>query len=66
MNILGLVTRTHDFGLALLEDGIPVVLEEERFNREKHTRKFPFRSLKAAFDLESLVGVSMSSRRPGT
>ena len=27
-----------------------MVLEEERFNREKHTRKFPFRSLKAAFD----------------
>ena len=38
-------------GLALLEDGVPTfVLEEERFNREKHTRKFPFRSLKAAFD----------------
>jgi len=37
--------------LALLEDGVPTfVLEEERFNREKHTRKFPFRSLKAAFD----------------
>ena len=51
MQILGLVTRTHDSGLALLEDGVPtLVLEEERFNREKHTRKFPFRSLKAAFD----------------
>jgi carbamoyltransferase len=37
--------------LALLEDGVPtLVLEEERFNREKHTRRFPFRSLKAAFD----------------
>ena len=51
MRILGLVSRTHDSGLALLEDGVPTfVLEEERFNREKHTRRFPFRSLKAAFD----------------
>jgi len=49
--ILGLVSRTHDSGVALVEHGIPtLVLEEERFNREKHTRKFPFRSLKAAFD----------------
>lgn len=51
MRILGIVTRTHDSGLALVERGIPtMVLEEERFNREKHTRTFPFRSLKAAFD----------------
>jgi len=51
VRILGLVTRTHDSGLALLEDGVPTfVLEEERFNREKHTRKFPFHALKAAFD----------------
>lgn len=55
IRILGIVTRTHDSGLALLEDGIPaIVLEEERFNREKHTRKFPFRSLKAAFDDQGL------------
>jgi carbamoyltransferase len=51
VHILGIVTRTHDSGLALLNDGVPtIVLEEERFNREKHTRKFPFLSLKAAFD----------------
>jgi carbamoyltransferase len=51
MRILGIVSRTHDSGLALVERGIPtMVLEEERFNREKHTRKFPFGSLKAAFD----------------
>ena len=55
MRILGLVSRTHDSGLALVEDGIPtLVLEEERFNREKHTRKFPFGSLKAAFDNRGL------------
>jgi carbamoyltransferase len=51
VHILGIVTRTHDAGLALLNDGVPtLVLEEERFNREKHTRKFPFSSLQAAFD----------------
>ncbi len=45
MNILGIVTRTHDFGLALLHAGIPTsVFEEERFNREKHTMRFPFGS----------------------
>jgi carbamoyltransferase len=55
VKILGIVTRTHDSGLALLDDGVPtIVLEEERFNREKHTRKFPFHSLKAAFDDQGL------------
>ena len=55
MNILGIVTRLKDSGLALLKDGMPtIVLEEERFNREKHTRKFPFRSLTAAFDGQGL------------
>ena len=51
MNILGIVTKTHDSGIALLSDGIPaLVLEEERFNRQKHTLLFPSLSLKAAFD----------------
>ena len=51
MHILGIVTRTHDSGLALLSDGVPtLVLEEERFNREKHTLRFPFLSLTAAFN----------------
>jgi carbamoyltransferase len=62
VHILGLVTRTHDSGLALLEDGVPTfVLEEERFNREKHTRKFPFHALKAAFDDRglSLAGIDV-------
>src|SRR4029079_7691467 len=60
VRILGLVTRTHDSGLALLVDGIPIqVLEEERLNREKHTRKFPFRSLQAAFGPEGLDGIDV-------
>ncbi|MEQ8826013.1 MAG: carbamoyltransferase C-terminal domain-containing protein [Filomicrobium sp.] len=42
LNILGLISRTHDTGLALLSDGKPAyVFEEERFNREKHTKAFP-------------------------
>ena len=54
MKILGIVTRTHDAGLTLLDDGVPtIVLEEERLNRES-TRKFPFHSLKAAFDDQGL------------
>ena len=55
VHILGLVARTHDSGLGLLIDGVPtLILEEERFNREKHTRKFPFLSLKTAFDGKGL------------
>ncbi len=50
MKVLGIVSKTHDTGLALVEDGRPlVILEEERFNREKHTKRFPLNSLKAAF-----------------
>jgi len=40
VRILGIVSRTHDSGLALLERGVAtLILEEERFNREKHTEK---------------------------
>ena len=54
MRILGLVSETHDSGLALLEDGEPrVILEEERLNREKHTLRFPSQSLEAVFDRSS-------------
>jgi len=52
LRILGLVNNTHDSGVALLADGVPeVVLEEERFNRRKHTHWFPSQSLRhAIFD----------------
>lgn len=50
MNILGIVTKSHDTGIGLIKDGIPqFVLEEERFNREKHTMLFPDMALEAAF-----------------
>jgi carbamoyltransferase len=51
VKILGIVSETHDAGIALLEDGVPVlVLEEERLNRQKHTRDFPNLALEEAFD----------------
>ena len=50
MNILGLVYTSHDAGLALLTDGKPnVMFEEERFNRIKHTLKYPRQALDALF-----------------
>jgi carbamoyltransferase len=49
VRILGLVGATHDSGLALVTNGIPeLVLEEERFNREKRTKRFPCQSLSVA------------------
>lgn len=49
MRVLGLVSHTHDTGVALIEDGVPVaVIEEERLNREKKTLKFPSFGLEAA------------------
>jgi len=51
VKILGIVAKTHDSGLAVLEDGIPLtVLEEERFNRSKKTKKFPRFALAAALE----------------
>ncbi len=50
MNILGIVTKSHDTGLALLENGRPTwILEQERFNRQKHTLEFPGDCLDAIF-----------------
>ncbi len=50
MNILGLVYTSHDAGLALLTDGKPnIILEEERFNRIKHTLKYPRMAMDTVF-----------------
>jgi len=67
VKILGIVTRTHDSGLALLDDGVPtIVLEEERFNREKHTRKFPFHSQRRHSTIKASASTILtSSPRPG-
>lgn len=51
MNILGIVSYSHDTGIALVKDGVPqLVFEEERFNREKHTKANPKHSLIEAFE----------------
>jgi carbamoyltransferase len=42
VNILGINCFAHDTAAALLVDGVPVAfVEEERFNRDKHTKAFP-------------------------
>jgi len=42
VNILGINCFAHDTAAALLQDGVPVAfVEQERFNREKHTKAFP-------------------------
>ena len=49
MRILGLVSHTHDTGVALINNGVPeIILEEERLNREKKTLRFPEHALDAA------------------
>jgi carbamoyltransferase len=50
VKILGLASESHDAGLALIDDGLPLlVIEEERLNRQKHTARFPTLALEAAF-----------------
>jgi carbamoyltransferase len=42
VNVLGINCFSHDTAAALLQDGRPVAfMEEERFNRDKHTKAFP-------------------------
>lgn len=55
MRILGLVSDTHDSGIALLRNGEPeIVIEEERLNRRKHTQRFPALALEAALTQRGL------------
>jgi len=55
MYILGLSSYTHEAACSLIKDGeIRYVLEEERFNREKHTWKFPENAIKECLKQEGL------------
>ncbi|HRK17992.1 MAG TPA: carbamoyltransferase C-terminal domain-containing protein [Hyphomicrobiaceae bacterium] len=50
MRVLGIVSETHDSGIAVVKDGRPeIVIEEERFSRVKRTKAFPAAALSAAF-----------------
>ena len=62
MRVLGLVTNTHDSGVALVRDGhVECVLEEERFNRIKRTKAFPGQALLAAFDQSNLTAADIDA-----
>jgi carbamoyltransferase len=55
LKILGIVANTHDSGIAVTVGGVPeLVFEEERFNREKRTKKFPHQSLSCAIERHGL------------
>jgi carbamoyltransferase len=50
VTILGISTKSHDTGVVVLKNGTPeVVLEEERFNRIKHTKAFPEKAVEECF-----------------
>ena len=41
MNILGISAFYHDSAAALVQDGVIVAAQEERFTRRKHDAAFP-------------------------
>ena len=55
MNILGITYGNHDTSATLIIDGkLICACEEERFNKEKHTKKFPINSIKECLKLGKL------------
>src|SRR6266536_5400104 len=68
VNILGINCFAHDTAAALLQDGRPVAfIEQERFNREKHTKAFPddaiqFCLASAGLSIEELDVVAFAHR----
>lgn len=54
--ILGLSAYGHDASAALLKNGqVVLTVEEERFNREKHSAAFPIEAIKACLRSEKLM-----------
>ena len=68
VNILGINCFSHDTAAALVHDGVPVAfVEEERFNREKHTKAFPDRAIEfclhqAGIGIREVDAVAFSHR----
>lgn len=55
MNILGINCFAHDTAACLLQDGrVVAFVEEERFNREKHTKAFPDEAIAFCLDQGSI------------
>ncbi|MDP2652785.1 MAG: carbamoyltransferase C-terminal domain-containing protein [Candidatus Omnitrophota bacterium] len=55
MYILGISSYSHESSCALIKDGqIRVMLEEERFNREKHTWKYPRNAIEQCLLMEGI------------
>lgn len=55
MNILGINSFAHDTAACLVVDGIPVAfVEEERLNRDKHTKAFPDLAIRWCLDQAGL------------
>jgi len=56
MYILGISSFSHEASCSLIKDGeIRVILEEERFNREKHTWKFPENAIAKCLEIEGIT-----------
>ena len=70
MRVLGINCFSHDTAACLLEDGRLVALaEEERFNRERHTKRFPDQAIGFCLGLAGIgmgeVDVVALAHRPG-
>jgi carbamoyltransferase len=70
VRVLGINCFSHDTAACLLEDGRLVALaEEERFNRERHTRRFPDQAIGFCLGLAGVgidqVDVVAFAHRPG-
>jgi carbamoyltransferase len=70
VRVLGVNCFSHDTAACLLEDGRLVAFaEEERFNRERHTKRFPDQAIGFCLDLAGFdvgeVDVVAFAHRPG-
>jgi len=56
MYILGLSSYSHESSCALIKDGeVRSLFEEERFNREKHTAKYPEHAIEQCLSAEGIT-----------
>lgn len=70
MNILGINCFSHDTAACLLSDGKVVAFaEEERFNRDKHTKAFPVSAIDYCLDAGNIdirdIDIAAFAHQPG-